>query len=186
MLFMVIERFEGNDMVLVLEACEGGDLAGTLKQHREEDRPLTEQQIWTWFLQVCDALFHMHGQRMMHRDIKPSNIFVTGDGQVKVGDLGLSRFMSSQTVEVQSMVGTPCYMSPEVREGRARAGGRFGRSIWEIDRPLNPWGRDEARRDPALASHPRASQARAALSPARPGAPPTLAGHPRGALRLQV
>lgn len=65
-------------------------------------------------LQVCDALYHMHSQRMMHRDIKPSNVFVTAAGDVKLGDLGLGRFMSSQTVQVQTVVGTPCYMSPEV------------------------------------------------------------------------
>jgi len=59
----------------------------------------------------------MHEHRVMHRDIKPNNIFVTTDGTAKIGDLGLSRFMSSQTMQVQSMVGTPCYMSPEVIRG---------------------------------------------------------------------
>jgi len=114
----ILDAFlDGNDMVLVLECCEGGDLAGVLQQCAQKKQPLSEAEVWKWFAQVCDAVFHMHSLRMMHRDIKPSNIFVTGTGDVMLGDLGLSRFLSSQTVQVQSMVGTPCYMSPEAIRG---------------------------------------------------------------------
>jgi serine/threonine protein kinase len=42
---------------------------------------------------------HMHDRRMMHRDLKPSNIFVGRDGRVKLGDLGLSRYFSSRTLQ---------------------------------------------------------------------------------------
>lgn len=50
----------------------------------------------------------------MHRDLKPANIFIGGDGTLKVGDLGLGRIFSSETIEAYSKVGTPLYMSPEV------------------------------------------------------------------------
>ena len=50
----------------------------------------------------------------MHRDLKPANIFIDGSGALKVGDLGLSRQLGSQTFEAFSRVGTPLYMSPEV------------------------------------------------------------------------
>ena len=43
---------------------------------------------------------HMHARRMMHRDIKPGNMFVTYNGTLKVGDLGLSRHLSSRTMQV--------------------------------------------------------------------------------------
>ena len=47
-----------------------------------------------------DAVAHMHARRMMHRDIKPGNMFVTYNGTLKVGDLGLSRHLSSRTMQV--------------------------------------------------------------------------------------
>ena len=53
----------------------------------------------------------------MHRDLKPANIFIDNKGELKLGDLGLGRAMSSQTYEAYSRVGTPLYMSPEVLEG---------------------------------------------------------------------
>ena len=37
----------------------------------------------------------------------------TSSGDLKIGDLGLSRQLSSQTFEAFSRVGTPLYMSPE-------------------------------------------------------------------------
>jgi serine/threonine protein kinase len=62
-------------------------------------------------------------------DMKPANIFLMNDGSVKLGDLGLSRFFSSKTHEVFSLVGTPWYMSPEaiMNEGYS-----FESDIWSM------------------------------------------------------
>lgn len=66
------------------------------------------------FFFFFSALKHMHDKRIMHRDLKPANIFIAGDGNLKIGDLGLGRVFSTETIEAYSKVGTPLYMSPEV------------------------------------------------------------------------
>lgn len=50
----------------------------------------------------------------MHRDLKPANIFIGQDYTLKIGDLGLGRSFSSETLEAYSKVGTPLYMSPQL------------------------------------------------------------------------
>jgi len=49
----------------------------------------------------------MHGLHILHRDIKPANILIGADGMLKLGDLGLGRFLTSQTMEARTKVGTP-------------------------------------------------------------------------------
>lgn len=44
---------------------------------------------------MASALAHMHEKRIMHRDLKPANIFISAEGELKLGDLGLGRALSS-------------------------------------------------------------------------------------------
>ncbi|KAG1661000.1 hypothetical protein FOA52_007165 [Chlamydomonas sp. UWO 241] len=71
----------------------------------------------------------MHERRILHRDLKPSNIFITSDGRLKLGDLGLSRYFSSRTLQAVTTVGTPYYMSPEVIKGQPYD---FSSDIWSL------------------------------------------------------
>jgi tRNA A-37 threonylcarbamoyl transferase component Bud32 len=52
---------------------------------------------------------------LIHRDIKPDNIFLSGDGEVKLGDLGLAKSagQAQGLTMTGSSMGTPHYMSPE-------------------------------------------------------------------------
>jgi len=109
---------ENNELVITLDFCDCGDLGKLVKERSDVATPLTEGDLWSIFSQLCGAVQHMHAHRIMHRDIKPSNVFLSADGVVKLGDLGLSRYFSSKTAQAQSMVGTPYYMSPECIRGQ--------------------------------------------------------------------
>ncbi|CAM9124520.1 unnamed protein product, partial [Ectocarpus fasciculatus] len=106
-----------DDLVIVVEWAAAGDLKRQLRKAQEKSIPFEERIIWKYFSQIADAIKHMHEKRIMHRDLKPANIFLTLDGTIKVGDLGLSRELSEHTVQAHSKVGTPLYMSPEVLRG---------------------------------------------------------------------
>jgi NIMA (never in mitosis gene a)-related kinase 1/4/5 len=105
---------EDDALYIVLEWAHAGDLKRQIRKAKEKRARFDEVLIWKIFSQVADALRHMHSKRTMHRDLKPANIFLSSDGTVKVGDLGLGRFLSEQTLEAFTRVGTPLYMSPEL------------------------------------------------------------------------
>lgn len=119
----------GNDLYIVLELAGGGDLSRLLTHFIKKGRSIPEETIWKYFKSITSALAHMHEKRVMHRDIKPANVFMTVDGQPKLGDLGLGRFFSCYTNDAHSLVGTPYYMSPErIKE----KGYNFKSDIWSL------------------------------------------------------
>mmetsp|Transcript_14693 Transcript_14693/g.2419 ORF Transcript_14693/g.2419 Transcript_14693/m.2419 type:complete len:108 (-) Transcript_14693:1393-1716(-) len=52
--------------------------------------------------------------RILHRDMKPQNILISAHGIVKLCDFGFARAMSTNTVVLTSIKGTPLYMAPEI------------------------------------------------------------------------
>jgi NIMA (never in mitosis gene a)-related kinase len=61
---------------------------------------------------------HIHDRKIMHRDLKPLNIFLTKQGDVKIGDLGIAKKLEATLQMANTQAGTPCYMSPEIILGK--------------------------------------------------------------------
>ncbi|VDP33990.1 unnamed protein product [Schistosoma mattheei] len=59
------------------------------------------------------ATVYMHKNKILHRDLKTSNIFLK-NGNIKVGDFGISRSLATTEELATTFIGTPYYMSPEV------------------------------------------------------------------------
>lgn len=104
-----------NTLVIVMEYCSGGDLRKLIKEKAKSGAHFPEDQIMTWFVQLCLALQVCHQEKVLHRDLKTSNIFIVeGSHTVKLGDFGISRILEATHEAAVTIVGTPYYMSPEV------------------------------------------------------------------------
>ena len=101
---------------IIMEYCEGGDLNQLIKRCKKNNEFIAEDIIWKIFTQLLLAIHAIHNHKegkILHRDIKPSNIFLDKENNIKLGDFGLSRELSTESKFAYSHVGTPYYMSPE-------------------------------------------------------------------------
>jgi len=85
---------------------------------KESKTYLEEDEILSCFSQICLAIKHLHDRKILHRDLKSQNIFLTKSGIVKLGDFGISKVLSHTKENVQTIVGTPYYLSPEIVENK--------------------------------------------------------------------
>jgi nitrous oxidase accessory protein NosD len=114
----IIQAFDsgqdGDKHFLVMEYVEGRSLSKILA----EKGSLSPTRAADYAHQAALALHHAHQNGLVHRDVKPSNLLVTPDGNVKLLDLGLARFLQDQVGDASltregTGMGTPDYAAPE-------------------------------------------------------------------------
>ena len=114
------------EMYILFEYINGGDL-----WHRKVIYGLpSEKLIKFYFIQILQAVKHIHSFNIAHRDLKPENMMITKDNKIiKLIDFGSSSDINGTDFEkkIEEMkkkekkrrpdfvhfVGTPNYMAPE-------------------------------------------------------------------------
>ncbi|KAK1342164.1 hypothetical protein QTO34_016921 [Cnephaeus nilssonii] len=86
------------------------------KIKHQKGKLFPEDMILNWFTQMCLGVNHIHKKHVLHRDIKSKNIFLTQNGQVKLGDFGSAHLLSNPMAFACTYVGTPYYVPPEIWE----------------------------------------------------------------------
>ena len=79
---------------------------------------VTRQDIIRLGIDMCRALELCQKYNIIHRDVKPENMFVSENGDFKLGDFGIARTVE-KTSSGLSKKGTYTYMAPEVYKGEA-------------------------------------------------------------------
>jgi hypothetical protein len=115
-----IRHDEHEDAWVVMEFVRGESLEDVIQRH---PTGMPEELALWWFQGMASGVGYLHEQGIVHRDVKPGNIF-NDEGVVKIGDYGLSKFISASRRSGQTeSVGTVHYMAPEI------ANGRYGKEI---------------------------------------------------------
>ena len=78
---------------------------------------LAPNDVVKFGIDLCRALEICQKHNIIHRDIKPENIFISDNGDYKLGDFGIARTLE-RTTGALSKKGTFTYMAPEIYIGR--------------------------------------------------------------------
>ncbi|TRM66001.1 hypothetical protein BD626DRAFT_398258 [Schizophyllum amplum] len=145
------------DKVYIFEEyCQGGSMAALLEHGRIED----ERIIQVYTMQMLEGLAYLHSQNIVHRDVKPDNILLDHLGVIKFVDFGAAKILAKNSRTVQrtwrggpaepapttaapslntsskppgmnSLTGTPMYMSPEIIKND-RKGRQGAMDVWSM------------------------------------------------------
>lgn len=110
----------GEHCFIIMQYIQGESLSHLIRKDS-----LKPEQILPVARQIVEALAAAHAHGILHRDIKPANIVINPDGQIKVLDFGLAKFIQEKNkldktgFEISHasypglILGTIAYMSPE-------------------------------------------------------------------------
>jgi mitogen-activated protein kinase kinase kinase len=112
---------DSTNMYIFLEYIPGGSVSSMLKMYG----PFEEELIRNFTKQVLVGLTYLHSKGIVHRDIKGGNILVDNNGNVKIGDFGISKKITPEDEDVansvqptknkrSSLQGSVFWMAPEV------------------------------------------------------------------------
>jgi serine/threonine protein kinase len=110
-----VDTRRGRAAFIAMELLSGESLTSRLARAGRLDPPAACEII----RQVASALEAAHQVDVLHRDLKPDNIYLVPDPamptgeRVKVLDFGLAKLGDGGQTLLQSVFGTPRYMSPE-------------------------------------------------------------------------
>ncbi|KAJ2905599.1 hypothetical protein MKZ38_004893 [Zalerion maritima] len=136
-------------LYFVLEYCERGDLYEVI---RAQQGTAGTEDVRQLMLEIIEAVDYIHSKGIFHRDIKPENIFLSKEGQVKLGDFGLA---TTDSWSYEYAVGSDRYMAPEQSDSAGAGYSPAQADIWAIGICLlnllfkkNPFSRPSVDEDP--------------------------------------
>ena len=101
---------QNNTAYYVMEFIDGM----TLAQKVRNLGPLNQREANAIFVQVLDALFAIHQQKVLHLDIKPANIMIDNKGIVKIIDFGTAKIVNDDPNTIATF--TPVYAPLELQQ----------------------------------------------------------------------
>eukprot|EP00522_Entomoneis_paludosa_P008770 CAMPEP_0172447530 /NCGR_PEP_ID=MMETSP1065-20121228/6818_1 /TAXON_ID=265537 /ORGANISM="Amphiprora paludosa, Strain CCMP125" /LENGTH=549 /DNA_ID=CAMNT_0013198853 /DNA_START=56 /DNA_END=1705 /DNA_ORIENTATION=+ len=116
----LIEVYEDERYLhLITELCTGGELFDRIiAKTQSAEGHFSEHDAAALVRDILDAISYCHDVKgIVHRDLKPENfLFLTDadDAPIKIIDFGLSRHDDAALGIMQTKVGTPYYVAPEV------------------------------------------------------------------------
>lgn len=118
-----LARDESGTPFFMMKRVEGVSLHELI---HDPDQPAWTELLQRWgdrtsvfvevLIHVSNALSFAHARNILHRDVKPENVMVGAFGEVYLVDWGIATHRHQSNVSA-GLIGTPCYLAPEMLAG---------------------------------------------------------------------
>ena len=108
------ESYSYNNYLWIIVELMSGNLTDLIM---DKSGQIPEPLMAYIMKEILKGLISLHGQHRIHRDIKSDNVLVSLDGDIKLSDFGYSAQLTTEQVNRHTVVGTPCWMAPELIMG---------------------------------------------------------------------
>jgi subtilisin-like proprotein convertase family protein len=132
---------DGQFPALVLEYCAGGSLDKALYNPSKQMSYVDKLRIITG---IAKGMLHLHSNNIVHRDLAARNILLSGTGEPKISDFGMSRLVADdEGMTTRTNVGPIKWMAPESLKYKEYSKKSdvwsFGVVVWEIVTRVEPF-----------------------------------------------
>ena len=93
------------------------DWSEEIKNRARAKKYYKESEIISILKQINSGLFYLKKNNVAHRDIKPQNILIFPNNVYKIADLGESKSMRSNRIQMATLRGSELFMSPLLYDG---------------------------------------------------------------------
>ena len=105
----LVAIYENEEFIyIILEYLNKGDLYKLIRKKQINK----ENQCYSYFIQIVNAVLFLHENNLIHRDIKPENILLNDNNEIKLCDFGCCA--ESGIGNRTTFCGTYEYMAPEI------------------------------------------------------------------------
>ncbi|OJV13739.1 MAG: hypothetical protein BGO21_20520 [Dyadobacter sp. 50-39] len=85
----------GTDHYLIMDWADGQTCLRAAEQYQNLHDPSNVMALLDISCRILNAYRHLHSQGIIHSDVHPANIIISGSGELKIIDFGLSRIVSA-------------------------------------------------------------------------------------------
>ena len=127
-----IESFENEiklEYSVIMEYCVGGNLRTVINGYKAKGERIPDETVIKYMTQILLGVNYIHNKQILHMNLKPENLLIDDEGDVKINDFGIAKQLTSKLACEESTLGTMCYSSLEVLEGKSYS---FDADIWSL------------------------------------------------------
>jgi len=108
------------------------------KEVEQKTEPFIPVEITKWCIDIATGLEFLKSNNIIHRDLKSDNIFVMKDTHGEISRLIIGDFDTAKRINIdqnvlpKTIIGTPCYMAPEVINAQTAGSYSFQADVWSF------------------------------------------------------